>query len=338
MEQPMNSGIQSVPGHASKAGMIGSAVVLLALGLVAGYMLGKNGTTSVSSPTPTSSVSPSSSATPLWNQSRAPQFSDFSVASAFSGVSAAVDYSSDSTGATYKTQYTTQVPKGPNFAGHYTVVTWGCGSNCIVYTIVDNMTGTIYPGGGSDTGDVQFQKNSSLIIEKNTNGSKFYVWQDNTLELVYTSISSTPSASPSTVSNRVQDGSKLKVGDMVGSMKVTAVNAMLNGQPLSAENVSLVFSGKVEVTGKYTVNPENYELGSGDVCFFNLDAASLAKLPIINSIVDFCISNKVFAHEKLGPGGTQGSATIVIDNRRIQLCGCEGLNDASLVEVKKRTN
>jgi hypothetical protein len=34
--------------------------------------------------------------------------------------------------------------KGPNFAGHYTVVEWGCGSNCVVFALVDELNGTIY--------------------------------------------------------------------------------------------------------------------------------------------------------------------------------------------------
>ena len=36
------------------------------------------------------------------------------------------------------------VARGPNFAGHYTVVDWGCGTSCGVYVIVDARTGKIY--------------------------------------------------------------------------------------------------------------------------------------------------------------------------------------------------
>jgi len=34
--------------------------------------------------------------------------------------------------------------KGPNFAGHYTVVEWGCGSNCVSFTVVDAVNGKVY--------------------------------------------------------------------------------------------------------------------------------------------------------------------------------------------------
>jgi hypothetical protein len=34
--------------------------------------------------------------------------------------------------------------KGPNFAGHYSVVEWGCGSNCVSFAVVDVLNGNVY--------------------------------------------------------------------------------------------------------------------------------------------------------------------------------------------------
>ncbi len=34
---------------------------------------------------------------------------------------------------------------GPNFAGHYVIVTWGCGSPCLMAAIVDLKTGRVFP-------------------------------------------------------------------------------------------------------------------------------------------------------------------------------------------------
>jgi hypothetical protein len=34
--------------------------------------------------------------------------------------------------------------RGLIFAGHYTVVEWGCGSNCVVHAVVDSITGSVY--------------------------------------------------------------------------------------------------------------------------------------------------------------------------------------------------
>ncbi len=34
---------------------------------------------------------------------------------------------------------------GPNFAGHYVIVRWGCGSPCLMMAIVDSKTGRVFP-------------------------------------------------------------------------------------------------------------------------------------------------------------------------------------------------
>ena len=34
---------------------------------------------------------------------------------------------------------------GPNFAGHYVIITWGCGSPCLMAAIVDLKTGSVTP-------------------------------------------------------------------------------------------------------------------------------------------------------------------------------------------------
>ena len=69
---------------------------------------------------------------------------------------------------------------GPNFAGHYRVVTWGCGSGCLMMVVVDLRTGTVYrppisagttgadriviPRLGTGWGDFDFRKDSRLFI------------------------------------------------------------------------------------------------------------------------------------------------------------------------------
>lgn len=39
-----------------------------------------------------------------------------------------------------------EAQKGPNFAGSFAIVQWGCGSSCIQMAIVNEQTGAIYPG------------------------------------------------------------------------------------------------------------------------------------------------------------------------------------------------
>jgi hypothetical protein len=82
---------------------------------------------------------------------------------------------------------------GPNFAGHYIIVQWGCGSPCIMMVVVDASTGDVLPppisagsGGASAltlpllvTGDsapwpakIEFHLNSRLLIAKATSDMK----------------------------------------------------------------------------------------------------------------------------------------------------------------------
>lgn len=59
----------------------------------------------------------------------------------FQGTPAPVNFSSFPQAKQYYTAITTQATKGSNFAGHFNIVTWGCGTDTIAYAIVDSKTG-----------------------------------------------------------------------------------------------------------------------------------------------------------------------------------------------------
>jgi hypothetical protein len=44
----------------------------------------------------------------------------------------------------YRSRIRNGAKEGPNFAGHYTVISWGCGTECGVYIIVDAQTDQVY--------------------------------------------------------------------------------------------------------------------------------------------------------------------------------------------------
>ena len=44
----------------------------------------------------------------------------------------------------FRTRITKEALQGPNFAGHYTVATWGCGTGCTEFAIVNAKTGTVF--------------------------------------------------------------------------------------------------------------------------------------------------------------------------------------------------
>lgn len=61
----------------------------------------------------------------------------------YTGEPASVNFESFPEAKLFRTTIINQVSEGANFAGHYTVATWGCGTSCTGYAIVDVMTGNI---------------------------------------------------------------------------------------------------------------------------------------------------------------------------------------------------
>lgn len=61
----------------------------------------------------------------------------------YGGDPATVNFESNPDAKLFRTAITEQVAEGANFAGHYVVATWGCGTNCIGYAVVDVKTGDI---------------------------------------------------------------------------------------------------------------------------------------------------------------------------------------------------
>ncbi|WP_133244987.1 hypothetical protein [Caulobacter radicis] len=64
--------------------------------------------------------------------------------------------------------------QGPNFAGHMTIVQWGCGTSCVAWAAVDARTGRVTKLPGADYMDtnrvggmlhgVNFEKRSRVIV------------------------------------------------------------------------------------------------------------------------------------------------------------------------------
>ncbi len=97
---------------------------------------------------------------------RPPGFEEYPVAGKFTGTPAVVDLRSHPKARLFRTMLREGAKRGPNFAGHYTVVTWGCGSDCRMVAVVDARTGRVYiapftvsPGIGED-----FRIDSRLFI------------------------------------------------------------------------------------------------------------------------------------------------------------------------------
>lgn len=72
-----------------------------------------------------------------------PQFSDYPVKEIYKGAVASVRLDS-AKARMFRTRLREDSRTGPNFAGHYTVVIWGCGTGCAQMGIVDSKTGRVY--------------------------------------------------------------------------------------------------------------------------------------------------------------------------------------------------
>jgi len=96
---------------------------------------------------------------------------------------------------------------GPNFAGHYFVIRWGCGSQCVLMAIVDAKTGRVYGPPLSSPGiqelylpldnlgesEVDFRLDSNLMVlreacgdfkDRSKCGIYYFNWKDNHFELL----------------------------------------------------------------------------------------------------------------------------------------------------------
>lgn len=58
-----------------------------------------------------------------------------------------------------QTRITNAMLEGPNFAGHYTLLTVGCGTQCAIGYVADNKTGAVYdfPYGGEENSQMQLE-------------------------------------------------------------------------------------------------------------------------------------------------------------------------------------
>jgi hypothetical protein len=108
----------------------------------------------------------STAAVPTSRQVTALRFEDYAVADTSLGRSrpAAVDLASVDYGRMYRTRVREGAAAGPNFAGHYTVVLWGCGTGCRVVAVVDARTGRLSRETLLTAAGVQYRRGSRLLF------------------------------------------------------------------------------------------------------------------------------------------------------------------------------
>jgi hypothetical protein len=132
-----------------------------------------------------------------------PRFEDFPEPEQFKGKPAAVRLATREA-RKYRTVISEGAREGPNFAGSYTLVEWGCGAGCVQFAVADAKTGAVfmppfYVGPRAllegETGEpeepLQFRVDSKLLIVSGSRNEKgegvyYYKWDKNRLTLIAT--------------------------------------------------------------------------------------------------------------------------------------------------------
>lgn len=96
--------------------------------------------------------------------STTPQFADHPAEGIYTGAPAQVDFTTEPSARTFRTRITDAAKDGPNFAGHYTVVTWGCGTSCQGNAVVDAESGAIVVYGIVSSYGLSYRLDSDLLI------------------------------------------------------------------------------------------------------------------------------------------------------------------------------
>jgi len=130
---------------------------------------------------------------------RLPRFEDYPVTETFKG-SPAPPKLRRPADRLFRTRIREGAAKGPNFAGHYTIATWGCGMGCVSIAIVDAKDGRIYdapftalawgvPMMKDSVEPLAYKLDSRLLIvrgcpEEENCGSYFYEWMGTRFKLI----------------------------------------------------------------------------------------------------------------------------------------------------------
>jgi hypothetical protein len=120
-----------------------------------------------------------------------------------------IDFKNSPGAGTFRTRLREALAGGVNFAGHYVVAGWGCGTGCISGAIIDTRNGRVYfpepfhdiavwyDDSGYTDEPIKYRRNSRLFVvsgisgeqeersdSENQWGDYYYEWKNNSLRLV----------------------------------------------------------------------------------------------------------------------------------------------------------
>ena len=74
----------------------------------------------------------------------------------------------------FRTRIREAARKGPNFAGHYTIAEWGCGTSCVSVAVVDAETGAVYEGPFGQLPTAVLSYGEALRYDRDAKGEYLY--------------------------------------------------------------------------------------------------------------------------------------------------------------------
>lgn len=99
----------------------------------------------------------------ILNKEQIPEFSDYETI-AYKGTIARPRITRDPDVQTFKTRILAAAGKIPNFAGHYHIITWGCGGGCRMGAAINVKSGQVMMLPFTISGSLEYRKDSRLLV------------------------------------------------------------------------------------------------------------------------------------------------------------------------------
>ncbi len=142
---------------------------------------------------------------------KAPKFGDYPTKTEAGNPSAKLDLTSNPIAKRYRTVLRLAMTEGANFAGHYRMSVWGCGTSCAMFAVVNLNTGKVItatqiavvignnldaddfmPGPNSDDWGFRFRIDSNLLVvlgtpdeDESRSGAYYFALRGERLHLIH---------------------------------------------------------------------------------------------------------------------------------------------------------
>ncbi|MDO9271072.1 MAG: zinc ribbon domain-containing protein [Methylobacter sp.] len=97
-------------------------------------------------------------------------FDKYKTPNIYKGKMAKPNVNSSADARMYRTRIKESIKDSPNFAGKYTIATWGCGAMCAQIAVIDAVNGQVF-----------FSKNLKFVVADSTSNDRFSFKQDSNL-------------------------------------------------------------------------------------------------------------------------------------------------------------